>query len=93
MSTFVYNIIVFGVVGKQWFKNVRMTGVSYFNIADSNKYQLSSIYKPFKTSKITSTSKKHNRLMPQLPAIFEKTEFFIKRAVFPVKSKFSNAEL
>ena len=37
----------FGMVGKQWFKNVRMTGISSFTIADSNQYQLSSIYKPF----------------------------------------------
>ena len=27
---------LFGMVGKQWFKNVRMTGISSFTIADSN---------------------------------------------------------
>ena len=26
----------FGMVGKQWFKNARMTGISFFTIADSN---------------------------------------------------------
>ena len=26
----------FGMVGKQWFKNVRMIGISSFSIADSN---------------------------------------------------------
>ena len=36
MSSFVYNIIVFGTVGKQWFKNVKMTGISSFTIANSN---------------------------------------------------------
>ena len=33
----------FGMVGKQWFKNVRMTGISSFTTADSNQYQLSSL--------------------------------------------------
>ena len=31
--------------------------------------------------------------MPRSPTIFEKNEFFIKRALFPVKSKLSAAEL
>ena len=44
MSTLVYNIIVLEWLGNNGVKNVRMTGISSFTIADSNYYQLSSIY-------------------------------------------------
>ena len=43
---------------------------------------------------ITSTSKKHNKLMPQSAATLEKKkQFFIKRVVFPVKSKLLAVEV
>ena len=42
----------------------------------------------FSDFQIASTSKKHGKLMPWSATIFEKkSKFFIKRAVFPVKSK------
>ena len=78
------------MVGKQWFKNVRMTGISSFQLI-SIVIHIQAILDFQNNLYFQETQQTNATIACHLWK--EKNKFFIKRAVFPVKSKLWAAEL
>ena len=91
MSSFLFNIIVLEWLEINGSKMWEWQSFISFTISDSKWFQIISIVIHIGAildfQKITSTSKKHDKLMPWSAAIFKKNAFIIKRVIFPVKSK------